>query len=296
MNTKNGFAIYQASRVCFYRQLVTLLFLCIASANLFAQASLSTKSKKAIAYYKEADNYRVRRQYTQAEALLNDAIKKDAKFVEAYVRLGIVYMDMKQIDKAKAAFEKAYALKPDDKRYKQLYFWMGELYVILGEYDQAKKVLSQYLGYYPVGRQAPQAKVLLKNTEYALANSQESQTFNPEPLSDTVNSFHLQYFPVLTADQTQIIYTRRLGVGPSYDEDLVISRKDANGRWGKPQSLSKSINSVNNEGTCTISADGRMLIFTSCLGRKGYGSCDLFVTYKTGDNWSVSLNGSGLKV
>jgi len=35
---------------------------------------------------------------------------------------------------------------------------------------------------------------------------------------------------------------------------------------------------------CTISADGRQLIFTSCIGRRGYGSCDLFESKKSGKN------------
>lgn len=33
-----------------------------------------------------------------------------------------------------------------------------------------------------------------------------------------------------------------------------------------------------------------MLIFTSCVGRKGYGSCDLYVSYRTGDEWSEPEN------
>src|SRR6185369_9790114 len=45
-----------------------------------------------------------------------------------------------------------------------------------------------------------------------------------------------------------------------------------------------------NEGTCTISADGRQLIFTSCIGRRGYGSCDLFESKKIGEEWTRPQN------
>jgi OmpA-OmpF porin, OOP family len=58
----------------------------------------------------------------------------------------------------------------------------------------------------------------------------------------------------------------------------------------QPVSISPNINSQFNEGTSTISADGRTLIFTNCEGRPGLGSCDLFISYKTGDEWSVPEN------
>ena len=100
----------------------------------------------------------------------------------------------------------------------------------------------------------------------------------------------MQYFPVVTADQQELIFTRRLGGGPNEDEDLVISRKNQRGAWTEPQSISGNINSDLNEGTCAISADGRKLIFTSCVGRDTYGSCDLFESNRIGDQWSRPTN------
>jgi outer membrane protein OmpA-like peptidoglycan-associated protein len=59
------------------------------------------------------------------------------------------------------------------------------------------------------------------------------------------------------------------------------------------------INTVNNEGAPTISADGRSLIFVACPdasgsdygeGRQGKGSCDLFITKKLGNRWENVTN------
>ena len=100
----------------------------------------------------------------------------------------------------------------------------------------------------------------------------------------------MQYFPVLTADEMQLIFTRRAGDGPNDDEDLMISKKDEHGRWSIPTSISKNINTPLNEGTCTISADGRRLIFTSCSGRDGIGSCDLYESIKVGEVWTTPKN------
>lgn len=255
-----------------------------------AQPTLSTKSKKAIELYNQADNYRVRAQYAEALSLLRQAIAKDKNFAEAYHRMGVVYVAMKQYPQAMSSFEQSLRLTTDARRKKEILFSLGEVYLLNGKYEQAKEALTQYLQIETQNRQRiDQAARWLASATYALEHADESG-FNIRVLSDTINRFATQYFPVLTADQQQLIFTRRLGFGAEHDEDLVVSVKDEKGRWTFPQSLSKNINSSLNEGTCTISADGRRLIFTSCVGRQSYGSCDLYESIKTGDEWSVPRN------
>ena len=76
---------------------VVFVLALLASPSVFAQGELSTKSKKAIELYTQADNFRVRGQYSEAINLLNQALEKDDKFVEAYYRLGITYFSMKKV-------------------------------------------------------------------------------------------------------------------------------------------------------------------------------------------------------
>lgn len=268
--------------------LCTLLL--ISSAAL-AQMPLATKSKKAIALYTEADNFRVRGQFSQAIGLLNEAIQKDKNFVEAYYRLGIIYMTLKDFPHAIRNFEKGVSLTDDVRKQKVFWYDLGESYFTVGDYDKAEQTISQFLKAESQNRaKIERARLLMDNIEFARENQKNTSAYKQRRLSDTVNAFVMQYFPVLTADQQELIFTRRMGGGPGDDEDLVISRKDTRGRWGTPESLSKNINSQLNEGTCTISADGRKLIFTSCVGRQGYGSCDLFESNRIGDEWTKPKN------
>jgi outer membrane protein OmpA-like peptidoglycan-associated protein len=164
------------------------------------------------------------------------------------------------------------------------------LYLLTGDYEKAMKVLSSYVNSDSQNKQkTDRATVLFKSAEFALKNK-GTKSYEQKPLSDTVNRFVMQYFPVLTADQKQLIFTRRVGNGPNDDEDLMVSRKDEQGRWMIPESISKNINTPLNEGTCTISADGRRLIFTSCSGRDGVGSCDLYESIKEGNVWTKPRN------
>lgn len=271
------------------RILIFSFLLMAASAG--AQMPLATKSRKAIELYTEADNFRVRGQFSQAIGLLNQALEKDKNFVEAYYRLGIIYMSLKDFPQAIKNFEKGVSLTDDIRKQKVFWYDLGESYFTVGNYDQAEKILSSFLKAEMQNRvKIDRAKLLLSNVAFAKENKNNASAYKLKQLSDTVNAFVMQYFPVLTADQQQLIFTRRLGGGPNDDEDLVISKKNMNGRWDIPESLSKNINTKLNEGTCTISADGRKLIFTSCVGRQGHGSCDLFESVRIGDDWTEPKN------
>lgn len=271
---------------------IVFALLLVSAFSSTAQSTLSTKSNRAIELYTEADNYRVRGQHEQAIELLNDAISKDKKFVEAYYRLGLVYLTIKNYSKAVENFEKGLGLTDDIKKQKVFWYDLGETYLLAGEYEKASATLTEFVKVEIQNKQKlNRANLLLKNAEFGLKSQAIKAKYNQRRLSDTVNRFAMQYFPVLTADQQELIFTRRLtGIGNEDDEDLVITRKDPRGRWYSPTSISPNINSKFNEGTCTISADGRKLIFTSCTGRKGYGSCDLFESIKIGNDWSEPIN------
>ena len=254
-------------------------------------AQLSTKKKKAIELYTEADNFRVRGQYGQAIALLQEAIEKDRDFWEAYFRLGITFKSMRDFDRSNKSFEAGLMRTREPKVQKGFFFELGDNLLRQGEYSRALEYLDHFLDAETVNKaKIAQAQLWKRNATYGIRNKAIHSQYRPRQLGDTVNHFGLQYFPVLTADEQEMIFTRRLGPGPEDDEDLVVSRKDEHGNWTVPVSISKNINSRFNEGTCTISADGRILIFTSCIGRRGYGNCDLFYSYRTGEEWAAPVN------
>jgi OOP family OmpA-OmpF porin len=271
--------------------LIILQLSTIAWAQSRRSPSYSVKNKKAIRYYQESENYFIRRQYGQAIQLLQDAIDKAPDFMEAHIRLGTIYRAVGAFDKALHHLERADEANTGGEPNGQAIFSLGELYWQLGRYEQAKDKMQAFLALNP--RQKPLLDIatnIVEDADFAIAQLQNPLPFKPEPLPEAVNEHALQYFPVLTVDQQNLIFTRRISSGPQHDEDLVISRRDAQGNWGAAESVSANINTENNEGTSTISADGRTLIFTSCKGRQGFGSCDLYISYKTGEEWSEPVN------
>ena len=157
-----------------------------------AQADLSTKSKKAIELYTMADNYRVRRQFTEAISLLNEAIEKDKNFVEAYHRLGLTYFAMNQYKKAIANYEKGLSLTTDLRKQKVFWYDLGEPYLLEGDYEKAMKVTSAFINNETLSKaRIDRATRVFRSAEFAMNNKVADSTFNLRSLSDTVNRFVL---------------------------------------------------------------------------------------------------------
>ncbi len=68
-------------------------------------------------------------------------------------------------------------------------------------------------------------------------------------------------------------------------KDLYVAFRGDDGRWGAPRSLGPDLNTVADETTPYLAADGRTLIFTT-NGRYGYGGSDLFVSRRLDGSWT----------
>jgi len=248
--------------------------------------NLSTKDKKALKYYQEASTLLRRVQYPEAIEPLQKALARDQNFIEAWQALGLSYFKTGQIDEAIKCYEKPIEIDKESARVPRSYFTLADLYFQKEEYQQAIDFAHLYIE----NRQNETSNIkalqtIIQNSEYILQAIEAPLPYNIQPLSGKANYFKQQYFPVLTVDQQSLIYT-----GRNRDENIYVSRLGENGEWGMPSPISNNINTDLNEGACTISANGRILIFTSCQGRRGFGSCDLYITYKEGNDWTVPEN------
>jgi tetratricopeptide (TPR) repeat protein len=145
------------------------------SFNLFGQVSYCTTNKKAIELYVEADNYRVRRQFRQAEDLLIQALKKDKNFCEAFYRLALVYHDMKDGKRAIETFTKGLDITTDPRKRKVFYFDLAEEHLLLGDYEKAKDFATQFLAEEKShAAKIERAKFWVSTCEYAIQNNKSA--------------------------------------------------------------------------------------------------------------------------
>ncbi len=271
------------------RILIVLLLIFWGSTTQLT-AQYHSKNKKAIKYFEKSTQLLRSRNYSEAVDYLKMAIDRDPNFAEAHLRLGTNYLTLGDMAQAQGYLEQAVRLIPNDPKTIGAYLALSEMSFQTGEYQKTIDYLQQFSKFNPPGLQRKRAEALQSSAQFALEQTANPLPFEPQPLSDQVNEYHLQYFPVLTADQQTLIFTRRKARDPQFDEDMVVSYRQEDGSWSTPESISDKINSKFNEGTCTISANGRTIIFTSCSGRRSMGSCDLYVSYKVGDEWTEPEN------
>ncbi len=89
--------------------------------------------------------------------------------------------------------------------------------------------------------------------------------FEISNLGDSINSEYQDHSPVISADESLLIFTSRRPNGwdeeidddGNYNEDIFMSEK-VDGRWTKAKGI-KNINTKNHEATCGLSVDGQTL-------------------------------------
>lgn len=113
-------------------------------------------------------------------------------------------------------------------------------------------------------------------------------------MGDYVNSGAEDYAPTLNLHNNLMIFTskrnvQQRGIQRSVNEDLYFSEYQ-DGVWSKAETF-EGVNSSYNEGSATISRDGKTLYFSRCDSPDSYGSCDLFVaTLQEDGRWGGVKN------
>lgn len=288
---------------------VLLLF----SACSVAQGTYSTKNKKAIALFeqgrdepnKSIDPKTHGPNYAGGIALMQKAIEKDPNFWEAYLVMGEMYEYQGKNIEAINCYRRAIEINPNHAPSGSTYYFLGMLENKSGQYENSTKTLNTYLTYKnlnPVFQK--EAQTVIEENAFAIEAMKHPTDFKPVNLGPGVNTKDPEYFPTITVDGKTILFTRLIDdkrvAGPyQKQEDFYLSNLTDYNTWGTAVPMPKNINTVFNEGAPTIGADGRSLIFVACAdgsdydygdNRKGKGSCDLFYTKKTGENWSDPVN------
>ncbi|WP_138990303.1 OmpA family protein [Larkinella sp. C7] len=245
------------------------------------------QNKKAVELYKKAVDALSNRKMTESLDLFHQAVERDTGYTDAYLKLGQVYEFMRQPDQAFQVYQRAIGQQPDKPTTGLAYQFVSAYLLKKGNYRVAIPHIERYQKLFPPqSLQWKRIDRMLQTAHFGEQAIQNPLPVKPQPLSPTVQAFPSQYFPVLTADEQTLVYTV---LKPEGDEDLMVSTQKGE-TWSPPESISPLINSINNEGTPTLSADGRTLVFTVCQGRAGYGSCDLYISHKTGNAWSEPQN------
>ncbi len=274
---------------------ISLLFIilfCVVSLG-FGQ-TYSIVDSRAIKLHQEGDELTQKRMYNEAIEKYKASITREAGFLESYIKWGRILLTQGQPEEALVVTDKglARAAKATPKVRVDFGWLRMNCHLKLGDFEAAIAQFKAIDGLIDEAFRKTPAYLDSKGQIEFLENQLGSQiVLEKEKLPDPINQFALQYFPVLTADSKELIFVKRDGHGNNQHEDIFVSHsKDGKNSWTKPVSIADRINTNYNEGTCTISADGNILIFSSCETPDSFGDCDLYVAYKVNDEWQRPVN------
>jgi len=276
-------------------RLLFLGFLLFTAVLTVKGQSYSIIDSKAIKYYKEAEDLTLSRRYDEAIEKYQEAIDREASFIEAYVKMSQLLITQGKLEEAERIASlgknRLKGKNATSKHAADIGWVFSNLYLNQGKFEEAFQAFQEID---PVLDQSFKSSMYYQEMKVKM-DFIESQlgkvmVIEKEMLSNPLNEFRLQYFPVLTADGEQILFTKRDGTGNNDKEDIFMAFLSPEGNWSKPSTISSTINSIYNEGTCSITADGNILIYTSCDAPDSEGSCDLYVAYKTNGLWQSPKN------
>ena len=106
----------------------------------------------------------------------------------------------------------------------------------------------------------------MADCNFAIEAIKRPVPFNPVNLGVAINTADAEYYFSFTVDQQTMIFTRDIHDKEStfgHQEDFFMSTLK-NDKWTQSVRLPPPINTPDNEGAPTISADGRAVFFTAC--------------------------------
>lgn len=244
------------------------VILCLFSTAMLSSNSVLAQTKKekkeAKKLIKEADEY-----YASGLIVLALPLYKEADALvpgNAVVdyRIGNCMLHTGQKENALPYLEKAYTLDPEVDE--KILLYLAEGYHYVERFDEAIDYYNKYIDQSDNEVLVSDAQYRIKQCEYAkelVKNPIEIELVN---LGPNVNSEYKEYSPVVSADESVLVFTARKpdSKGGEVDEygefmeDIYISKK-VDGAWSQPVNM-KEINTDGHEAGVGLSPDGKKLI------------------------------------
>lgn len=278
----------------FYTQLLLLMFL--TSNVLSAQNTISNKDEKdmlqkAESFYFDDEQQNIPKALEYFEQLSNN------KPNDPYYRLmeGICYTYFR--DKKDLALSILLEVKEKNPTFNEVNFYLARAYSVNRDFQKAIETYQTYMADLNLSDEqkakARQNIIYCQNAEKFMKDSLVVEIVN---IGSPINTEFSEYVPVITSDETELIYTYRGDRSKGglmdktgkpdprgeYYEDVMITYKVGN-KWLEPESIGDNINTNGHDASIALSVDGQQLfIYKSTKSDNG----DIYMSYLDGESWT----------
>lgn len=270
----------------------------MTSFGLCAQTNKKELKKK----FERAEYFFDNERYSEALPLYLTIVKADSLNQDLCFKIGVCYLNsriyktksLNYLEKATMSTSNFKASNGKKAKVPIIAFkYLGDIYhlvynfdLAIATYEKFKKMLSNT---------KDQALIEEVNRKIVMCNIGKGLVASPvkvkiENMGPTINSAYADYGPVVSADESTIIFTSRrpestggkLDESGKFYEDIYISKK-IDSIWGPAVSIGSAINTDENEATVGISVDGQIIL----IYKDDNGDGNLYTTSLIGDEWTT---------
>nr|WP_319570829.1 OmpA family protein [uncultured Draconibacterium sp.] len=260
---------------------VVLLIICgMCWSSTFAQ-----DNKRTDKLFEEARKYYVEDNYQAAIETADKILQKNTEYAPAHLLLAEIYKD---IDSSRLEIKHlTKAVELDDNPL--IDFRLGEAFYKQGMYSEALSFYEKY----KENKNIPEKRQFLlackiASCRFALNSIENPVAFEPTNLGDEINTTNDEYWPTPSLDGKHLVFTRLMKDGGRPQEDFFMAEIDSF-NWDNAVPMSE-VNTSDNEGAQTLSADAKILFFTACNRGDGLGSCDIYFSRLVEGKWIEPQN------
>jgi outer membrane protein OmpA-like peptidoglycan-associated protein len=263
-------------------------FLILGVLNAQNTTSIQIRCK---ALYEEALTFSEQGNSLKSSQLLNDILRLDSAFYMANFALADLSHETGKAEEEIKYLQKGLVFSRDT--YPAGFKFLAQALYKKGEYVDA---LTRMAHYSNIKKSLnPAEQLLLESCTFSVDAIGHPVPFQPMDPGDSINTNAEEYWPSLNAEANELVFTRLQTIDRNGQkiskpqEDFFRSRLFSIG-WCKAVPIGFPVNTDENEGAQSLSADGKCLIFTGCGRSDGVGSCDLYFSMYKNGQWTVPFN------
>lgn len=246
-------------------------------------------------------------EYDRAAVQFKKAYKKEKnKYTQGEISyyLGECYRITNKPKKASSAYAKAVRYNYENPL---AGLYLGDTYLASKKYEEAIAAYEEYLIKEPLDKRAhngiASCKLAMKDSITSRYTIEKIKKLNNTRYSDfspgyASTEYDQIYFSSMRTEKKKRKKSRISGQGGS---NIYMARIDAKGEWTDPELLDEVINTEFDEGSATMSTDGKQMYFTRCrYDNEQERSAEMYMISRSGGKWGeaslIEIGGDSLMV
>ena len=255
---------------------------------LLTGCSTAARLKKADRKYENGEYFAACEMYRKSNSKISTSKQRKLKAVVNF-RMAECYYNMNNHTKAVRSYTSAIRYRHNDSI---AYLHLAKSQLATGKLADARKNFELYLESYPDCVEAQEGLKSVNNAkalaeEFTRYQVSEAKEFNSRKNSDFCPMF-------MGTDAESIVFTSNRTKSKNKkinnpitgvpNNDIYTARKNNSGKWEEVEVIEGAVNSDEDEGVVSFSADGKTMYLTRCLGNMPAGQ--IYQSSRSGGEWT----------